>query len=673
MSSFNDFFDRDRIDQIQFESDSFYPFLETIIIILIIYFSFKLYSSIKSPDTEYQNSEKYLNCQCDICKKRLKRIMKKNHKNKHTRSLIIILLFLFYFAKKYSDIILQNQLKIKSFDPYEILEVNVFSNKQEIKKAYKRLALKYHPDKNLNDINAKTKFMLINKAYETLINDEARKKYELYGNPDGPTTMRISLGLPPFILNKKNHIYILIFFIILVCLIIPFKFLKWYNNISNFDEIGLLNKTREYFKKSTNINSALLNIPFILGNSEEFNLISDPHIKSEVVQINNLYDKYKNIFKNKEILENIGFRISLNKKKAIGIAYEYSFCDRTDKNYLKLHKLNEYILLLSKLLNVFIDSQNEKIFELKILKKRKENNIGNDEEEIDKELSELLPIKPDFIYSIILYQQCFYQGIPIFKINDKFIQYTQLPHISLNNYKKLKDKDVDITYEQFLNYSDEGKKTIMEKIFNFNNSEIKDIIEATKAIPRYEYKIKSYVDGFEDTGFLKGDKVTFKLNIIRKNNEDKKMGVQHSKSFPGIFNEFIYILVTNNKNIIKKDKIFINKKENEYEFLVLMGCAGVVPIKILLIPATSFQSNGAIDCKINVLETTEKREEMIKNIENQNKEKIKPSFIQRYFFNYKDLSDDEEEEDEDKSKKKEKEDNDEIINNIEVNKEIEKN
>ena len=197
-----------------------------------------------------------------------------------------------------------------------------------------------------------------------------------------------------------------------------------YNNISNFDEIGLLNKTREYFKKSTNINSALLNIPFILGNSEEFNLISDPHIKSEVVQINNLYDKYKNIFKNKEILENIGFRISLNKKKAIGIAYEYSFCDRTDKNYLKLHKLNEYILLLSKLLNVFIDSQNEKIFELKILKKRKENNIGNDEEEIDKELSELLPIKPDFIYSIILYQQCFYQGIPIFKINDKFIQYT---------------------------------------------------------------------------------------------------------------------------------------------------------------------------------------------------------------------------------------------------------
>ena len=88
-------------------------------------------------------------------------------------------------------------------------------------------------------------------------------------------------------------------------------------------------------------------------------------------------------------------------------------------------------------------------------------------------------------------------------------------------------------------------------------------------------------------------------------------------------------------------------------------------------PATSFQNNGVIDCKIKVFEKSEKREEMIKSIESKEKEKIKPSFIQRYFFNYQDSSDEEEEdENKEKSKKEEIEDN-ENINNIEVNKDIE--
>lgn len=669
MSSFSDYFEKENINQIQFEADSFYPILETIIILFIIYFSYNLYSLIKSPDSKYQNSENYIICQCDSCKKRLKRIIKKNHKNKHTRAYIFIILFLLYYAKKYYEIIINNQLKIKTFDPFEILGVNSLSDKKEIKKAYKQLALLYHPDKNLDDINAKNKFMLINKAYETLINEDSRRKYELYGNPDGPTTMRISLGIPSFILNKKNHILILIIFIISICLIIPYNFLKWYNKTTNFGEDGILNKTKDYFKKSTNLNTALLNFPFILGISEEFNFIPEPHILSESVEIDNLYNKYKNMFKNKEVLEKLSFRISLNNKKAIGIAYEYCFCDKADKNYLKLHKVNEYILLLSKLLNVFIDCQKEKLIELKILNRQKKKDIESD---IAKELLELQPIKPDLIYSSIIFQQCFYQGIPIFLMNEKFIQYTQLPHISLKNYKNLKDKDADITFEQFLNYGEEAKKTVMEKVFNFNKSEIKDILESTKAIPRYEYKIKTYVDGYEDTGFLKGDKVTFKIDIIRKNEEDKKMGVQHSKCFPGLFNEYIYILVSNNKNIIRLDKILIDKKNNEYKFGIYMASVGVIPIRMLLMSATSFQNNGVIDCKMKIFERSQKREEMIKIIESKNKEKIKPSFIQRYFFNYQDSSDEEEEEDEEKEKNKKEEIEDyDNINNIEVNKEIE--
>ena len=633
MSSFSDYFERKKNNEIQFESDSFYPFLETAIILLIIYFSYKLFSAIKSPDTKYQDSEKYLNCQCDICKKRLKKIMKKNHKNKHYRLYIIILLFLFYFAKKYYVIILQNQLNIKTFDPYEILEISPFSGKKEIKKAYKRLALLYHPDKNKDDINAKNKFMLINKAYETLNDDVAKKNFELYGNPDGRSPMRISLGMPSFILNKKNHVYILIFFITFICLIIPIYFLKWYNSISKFEDNGILNITKEYFKKATNINTIILDLPFILGNAEDFNLIKEPHIKSEITQINNLYDKYKNIFKNKDILEKIGYRLSLNKKKAIGIAYEYSFCDRTDKNYVKLHKLNDYIILLSKLLNFFIDCQKEKFFQLKMYQKFKDIKTENqDKIAILKKLSDLQPVKSEYIFTAIIYQQCFYQGIPIYLIKDKFIPYTQLPHISLNNYKNIKNKNTDITFEKFLGYGDEDKKAFIKNIFNFNNTEIKDIIESTKSIPQYECKIKSYVEGFENTGFLKGDKVTFKLNITRKNKEDKKMGVQHSKCYPELFSEFLYIFVSNNNNLIRLDKIFIDKKESEYEFKITIGTIGILPIQIMVIPATIFHPNIVINCELKCFEKSEKREEMIKIIEDKSKkEKIEPSFIKKLF------------------------------------------
>ena len=641
---FNDFFEKENLDEIQFEQDSFYPLLETIIILSIFYFSYKLYSSISSPDSKYETSEEYLNCQCDFCKKRLKKITKKNHKNKHTRLYIVTLLFLLYFFKKYYDLILQNQSKIKVFDPYEILEISSSSDKKEIKQAYKRLALQYHPDKNTNDINARNKFILINKAYETLNNEEAKKNYELYGSPDGPSPKRISLGMPGFILNKNNHFFILLFFLVNISIIIPYSFLKWYKSLSMYDESGLLCKTKEYFKKCTDLNCILVNIPFILGNSEEFNLIKEPHIGSELNQINNLYDKYKNIFKNKIDLEKIGYALSLNNKKAIGIAYEYSFCDKTDKNYLKLHKLNEYIILLSKLLNAFIDTQIEKFFQMKILKRIKEtqnNNININE------LNELRPIKQELLFSLIIYQQCFYQGIPINLINDKYFEYIQLPHITLKNYKLLKDKDVDITFEQFLNYEDEVKKTIMQKIFNFNNSEIKDIIESTKATPRYEYKIKSYVEGFEDTGFLKGDKLTIKINIIRKNKDEKNIiGVQHSKSFPGLFREFIYISVFNNKNLMRLEKVFIEKKESEYEFKIHLGSVGILPIKIIMTPGAYYSPNTVINCQIKCFEKSKKREELLENLEKINKnEKIGPTLIQRIFYGVENASDDEEEDD----------------------------
>jgi curved DNA-binding protein len=66
-------------------------------------------------------------------------------------------------------------------DYYSVLEIDKSATDADIKKAYRRLARKYHPDLNPNDANAKKKFQQINEANEVLSDPEKRKKYDKYG------------------------------------------------------------------------------------------------------------------------------------------------------------------------------------------------------------------------------------------------------------------------------------------------------------------------------------------------------------------------------------------------------------------------------------------------------------------------------------------------------------
>ena len=61
---------------------------------------------------------------------------------------------------------------------YKILGVSETSSKDEIKKAFRSLAKKYHPDRNGNDENAIKKFQEVNEAYEVLSNEDSKKSYD---------------------------------------------------------------------------------------------------------------------------------------------------------------------------------------------------------------------------------------------------------------------------------------------------------------------------------------------------------------------------------------------------------------------------------------------------------------------------------------------------------------
>ena len=67
-------------------------------------------------------------------------------------------------------------------DYYETLEVAKGATVEEIKKSYRRLAMKYHPDRNQGNAEAEAKFKEINEAYEILKDDQKRAAYDRYGH-----------------------------------------------------------------------------------------------------------------------------------------------------------------------------------------------------------------------------------------------------------------------------------------------------------------------------------------------------------------------------------------------------------------------------------------------------------------------------------------------------------
>ena len=66
-------------------------------------------------------------------------------------------------------------------DYYKVLGLDKSASKNDIKKAYRKLARKFHPDLNPNDTAAQKKFQQVNEAHEVLIDPEKRKKYDQYG------------------------------------------------------------------------------------------------------------------------------------------------------------------------------------------------------------------------------------------------------------------------------------------------------------------------------------------------------------------------------------------------------------------------------------------------------------------------------------------------------------
>lgn len=173
----------------------------------------------------------------------------------------------------------QFDYEMSNFDPYEILGLDTSASTSEIKRAYRKLSLLLHPDKETGDEKA---FMKLSKAYQALTDEESRKNWEKYGNPDGPGAMSFGIALPSWIVEKENSVWVLGLYALVFMVALPVAVgTWWYRSIRFSGDKVLLDTTQLYlyfFHKTPQM--AMKRVIMILAASLEF----DKRHNSQIIE-----------------------------------------------------------------------------------------------------------------------------------------------------------------------------------------------------------------------------------------------------------------------------------------------------------------------------------------------------------------------------------------------------
>src|SRR5260370_14941589 len=94
-------------------------------------------------------------------------------------------------------------------DYYEVLGVSRTCTAEDLKRAYRKLALQFHPDRNPNDPQSEARFKEVNEAYEVLSDQSKRQRYDSFGHAGTQGMPGFDFGGPG--VGAINHIFDLFF------------------------------------------------------------------------------------------------------------------------------------------------------------------------------------------------------------------------------------------------------------------------------------------------------------------------------------------------------------------------------------------------------------------------------------------------------------------------------
>ena len=247
-----------------FDDNMFLIFSTGILMIIILIWLIQFFKRRNKKDEAFP-------CHCSKCEEKRRKLesKRKTITTSHKIQFVIMGIFVaIIFRNIFTAQTIEAANPTKTFNPYEILGVSVFSDKKEIRSAYRKLSLKYHPDKNKEE-GAEEMYLSISKAYEILNDPEKLRIWQQTGGDSEQHVEKIGIGLPKFLTEKKNKKIVLFVYLGLIAFALPAGVLCFLRKTSKIDNNNLNVETNALFFKLIETNLSFGTFIEVLSLSEE--------------------------------------------------------------------------------------------------------------------------------------------------------------------------------------------------------------------------------------------------------------------------------------------------------------------------------------------------------------------------------------------------------------------
>ena len=518
----------------QYDTSAFYYFALTIVALLILPTTVAIVKDILHAFPSFNPVVKKLQA-TSTCQDQVSRVSKahtglsKLSDKKLIRNVIflIVLLLLLLFLRN----LILNDGDVEQFDPYKILGISIGTTTAEIKKAYRKLSLKYHPDKNIGDKFAEEMFMTIAKAYEALTDEEAKANYEKYGNPDGRQATELSIGLPSFLLDYPK--VVLVLYLITMIIGIPAFVYTFYR--------------REAKKERRTMSVKDTLVECMNTQCNKFDGAKRPNNKSgnkvNIVELCAVSRDCIDVVAKSSVLPE---RIEELSKK-LG-----KFMPKISEDNLYKFQEDDLAMYCYCLLHIYL--------------LRNANDMGLSEKE--RSLMHQVALKVPAVLSVIMelyqdeelfeaiilvmkFQQSFIQGVwnkDAFSSADSSNEYKLSPYHQLPHLLGMSDEDLNsVPFKDFLD--NPNNHTVVQSLSD--KKKVNDIMKAIKQIPRFKHTIDIFVEDKDIATYretkkvpvvYEGEGLTVRVTLDNLQNKKRDMHV-HSQVFDDVIDSGFWAVV----------------------------------------------------------------------------------------------------------------------------------